>query len=149
MAKSIDKSNQKIKRLMRQAVGEHMKSNKINLNSIDEYIATFPKDVQKILEELRGTIKAAAPEAGEKISYGIPTFTLDGKYLIYFAGWKHHISIYPVPTGSEAFNKQVSNYVDGKGTLKFPLDKPIPLKLITKIVKYKVADHLKRTDPKK
>lgn len=126
-----------------------MKSQKVRINSVDEYISTFPKDVQKILEEVRGTIKAAAPEAEEKISYGIPAFTLNGKYLIYFAGWKNHISIYPIPSGSEAFNKQVSKYVDGKGTLKFPLDKPLPMKLITKIVKYRVAENSKRSDNKK
>ena len=126
-----------------------MKMKKATFNSIDEYIGNFPADVQKILLELRDTIKAAAPEAGETISYGIPTFTLDGKYLIYFAGWKNHISIYPIPTGSDAFNKQISKYVEGKGTLKFPLDKPLPLKLITKIVKLKVAEKLKRMDKKK
>ena len=126
-----------------------MKSKKVIFNSIDEYISTFPKDVQKILQELRETIKAAAPDAGETISYGIPTFTLNGKYLIYFAGWKNHISIYPIPTGTEAFNKQVSKYVEGKGTLKFPIDKPLPIMLITKIVKLRVAENLKKTDKKK
>ena len=126
-----------------------MKMKKATFNSIDEYIGNFPADVQKILLELRETIKAAAPEAGETISYGIPTFTLDGKYLIYFAGWKNHISIYPIPTGSDAFNKQISKYVEGKGTLKFPFDKPLPLKLITKIVKLRVAEKLKRMDKKK
>ncbi|MCI0550020.1 MAG: DUF1801 domain-containing protein [Anaerolineae bacterium] len=125
-----------------------MKSKKAKFNSMDEYIGTFPKDVQKTLEELRGTIKAAAPDAKETISYQIPTFTLNGKYLIYFAGWKNHISIYPVPIGSDAFNKEISQYVAGKGTLKFPLDKPVPLKLITKIVKLKVAENRKRTDKK-
>ena len=98
---------------------------------------------------MRRTIKTAAPEAGEKISYGIPTFTLNGKYLIYFAGWKNHISIYPIPIGDEAFNKEISQYVAGKGTLKFPIDKPMPLKLISKIVKLKVAEALTRTDKKK
>ena len=126
-----------------------MKTKKANFNSIDEYIETFPEDIQKILKELRATIKAAAPEASETISYGIPTFTLNGKYLIYFAGWKNHISIYPIPTGSEAFNKQISKYVEGKGTLKFPIDKPLPLKLITQIVKLKVAENRKKTDKKK
>ena len=126
-----------------------MKSKRVRFKSIDEYIATFPKDVQKILEELRATIKAAAPDAEETISYNIPTFTLHGTYLIYFAGWKNHISIYPIPSGSEAFNKEVSQYVEGKGTLKFPLDKPLPLKLITKIVKLRVAENRKRTDQKK
>jgi len=126
-----------------------MKTKKATFNSIDEYIETFPEDIQKILKELRETIKAAAPEAGETISYGIPTFTLNGRYLIYFAGWKNHISIYPIPTGTEAFNKQISKYVEGKGTLKFPIDKPLPLKLITQMVKLKVAENLKRTDKKK
>jgi uncharacterized protein YdhG (YjbR/CyaY superfamily) len=126
-----------------------MKSTKTHFNSIDEYISTFPEDLQKILEELRSTIKTAAPDAGETISYNIPTFTLNGKYLIYFAGWKNHISLYPIPTGTDAFNKQVSKYVEGKGTLKFPIDKPLPLKLITKIVKLKVAESRKRTDKKK
>ena len=126
-----------------------MKTKKATFNSIDEYIGNFPADVQKILLELRETIKAAAPDAGETISYGIPTFTLDGKYLIYIAGWKNHISIYPIPTGSDAFNKQISKYVEGKGTLKFPFAKPLPLKLITKIVKLRVAEKLKRMDKKK
>lgn len=116
--------------------------------SIDEYIATFPNDIQKILQELRAAIKAAAPEAGEKISYGIPAFTLNGKYLIYFAGWKHHISIYPIPAGAEAFNREISQYVAGKGTLKFPLDKPLPMKLIAKIVKLNAAENAKRAGRK-
>jgi uncharacterized protein YdhG (YjbR/CyaY superfamily) len=123
-----------------------MKSQKVRFDSIDEYIATFPEETQKILQGVRETIRAAAPEAGEKISYGIPTFTLNDTYLIYFAGWKNHVSIYPIPTGSEAFNKQVSKYAEGKGTLKFPLDKPLPLKLISKIVRLKVAEHRKRSE---
>jgi len=126
-----------------------MKSKKVTWKSIDEYLASFPEDTRKILEELRATINAAAPEAGEKISYNIPTFTLNGNYLIYFAGWKTHISIYPIPTGSQAFNKQVSKYVEGKGTLKFPLDQPLPLKLITKIVKLRIAENQKKADEKK
>lgn len=122
---------------------------KSKINSIDDYIETFPEDIQTILRQVRKTIKAAAPKAGEKISYGIPTFTLNGNYLIYFAGWKHHISIYPIPTGSDAFNQEIASYVSGKGTLKFPLDKPLPLKLITKIVKLNVAVNSSRTDKKK
>ena len=113
---------------------------KSEINSIDKYIGTFPAEIQTTLQRVRRIIKAAAPEAGEKISYGIPTLTLNGKYLIYFAGWKHHISIYPIPTGDDAFNKEISPYVSGKGTLKFPVDEPMPLKLITKIVKLKVAE---------
>ena len=122
---------------------------KSKINSMDEYIDTFPEDIQTILKQVRKTIKAAAPEAGERISYGIPTFTLNDKYLIYFAGWKHHISIYPIPIGDDAFNQEIAPYVAGKGTLKFPIDKPMPLKLITKIVKLKVAESLSRTDQKK
>ena len=125
-----------------------MKSKKVTFKSMDEYIGTFPEDVQKILEELRTTIKTAAPDAEETISYNIPTFKLNGKYLIYFAGWKTHISIYPIPIGSEAFNKQVAKYVEGKGTLKFPIDKPLPLKLITKMVKLKLAENQKKIDKK-
>ena len=126
-----------------------MNPTKIAFKSIDEYIGTFPEDMQKILEELRATIKAAAPEAEETISYNIPTFKMNGRYLIYFAGWKNHISLYPIPVGSEAFNKQVAKYAEGKGTLKFPLDKPLPLKLITKIVKLKLDENEKRTGKKK
>ena len=122
---------------------------KSKINSIDEYMDTFPEEVQTILKQVRKTIKAAAPKAEEKISYGIPTFTLNGKYLIYFAGWKHHISIYPVPVGDDTFNQEIAQYVAGKGTLKFPIDKPLPLKLITKIVKLKLAESSNRTDKKK
>ena len=122
-----------------------MTDKKAGFASIDEYIAAFPADVQKILEELRTTIKTAAPGAQEKISYGIPTFTLNGKYLIYFAGWKNHISMYPIPAGSEEFNRKIEPYAAGKGTLKFPLDQPIPYKLITQMVKLQIADNLDKT----
>ena len=126
-----------------------MKGNKVRFNSIDEYISTFPAETQRLLQEVRETIRTAAPKAGEKISYGIPTFILNDTYLIYFAGWKNHISVYPIPSGSETFNKQVSKYMAGKGTLKFPIDKPLPLKLIKQIVKYRLAENRKRTDDKK
>jgi uncharacterized protein YdhG (YjbR/CyaY superfamily) len=125
-----------------------MRSKKTGFTSIDEYIATFPEDVQKRLEQVRATIHAAAPEAREKISYQIGTFELNGKNLIGFAGWKNHISIYPIPSGTEAFNKEVSKYADGKGTLKFPLDEPLPLKLISRIVKFRVADNLRNAETK-
>ena len=126
-----------------------MTAAKVRFNSINEYIASFPKDVQKILEQVRKTIKATAPGAREKISYQIAAFELNGKNLIHFAGWKNHISLYPIPSGSQAFNKEVSQYATGKGTVKFSLDKPMPLKLITQIVKYRVADNLKNSDKKK
>jgi len=126
-----------------------MKSDKVHFNSIDEYISTFPKDVQKIMKQLRTTIKAAAPKAEEEISYQMPTFTLNDKYLVYFAGWKTHISFYGAPRGNAEFKEDLSAYETGQGTLKFPLDKPMPLDLITKIVKFRVAENLKRMDKKK
>jgi uncharacterized protein YdhG (YjbR/CyaY superfamily) len=126
-----------------------MKSKKPGFNSIDEYIDSFPEDVQKIMKQLRETIKAAAPKAEEKISYQMPTFTLNGTYLVYFAGWKTHIAFYGAPRGNVEFKEDLSAYETGQGTLKFPLDKPIPLKLIAKIVKFRVAENLKRTDKKK
>ncbi len=132
------------------SVSEHpegenrMTGKKTGITSMDEYIATFPDDMQKILQELRSTIKSAAPEAEEKISYGMPTFMLNGKYLIYFAGWKNHISVYPVPTGSDEFNRKIAPYIAGKGTLKFPLDKPLPLDLVTEMVKLHLAGNLEK-----
>ena len=126
-----------------------MKSNKVSFNSIDEYIASFPEDVQKIMKELRSTIKAAAPEAGEKISYNMPTFTLNGTYLVYFAGWKNHIAFYGAPRGNAEFKEDLSAYESGAGTLQFPYDNPMPLGLITKIVKFRATENLKRTDKKK
>ena len=125
-----------------------MKSKKAGFRSIDEYIAMFPEETQKILQEVRATIKATVPEAREKISYQIAAFELNGRNLVHFAGWKTHIGMYPIPSGTEAFNKEVSQYVDGKGTLKFPLDKPMPLKLIGKIVKFRVAENLKNAESK-
>ncbi len=115
-------------------------------NNIDEYIAGFPKDTQKILEQIRATIKKAAPEAEERISYAIPAFTLKGHYLVYFAGYKNHISLYPAPRGNEAFKKELSDYKGGKGTVQFPLDNPMPLKLITKIVKSRIKENLEKAE---
>jgi len=126
-----------------------MKSKKAGFNSIDEYIASFPKDIQKIMTQLRTTIKAAVPEAGEKISYQMPTFTLNDKYLVYFAGYKNHIGFYGAPRGNAEFKEDLSAYEAGKGTLQFPFDKPMPLDLITKIVKFRAAENLKSTDKKK
>jgi uncharacterized protein YdhG (YjbR/CyaY superfamily) len=126
-----------------------MKSSKAKFNSIDEYIASFPEDVQKIMKQLRSTIKAAAPEAGEKISYNMPTFTLNGTYLVYFAGWKDHIAFYGAPRGNAEFKEDLLAYESGAGTLQFPYDNPIPLDLITKIVKFRATENLKRTDKKK
>jgi uncharacterized protein YdhG (YjbR/CyaY superfamily) len=97
------------------------------------------------IENAIAQAKAAAPKAEETISYDIPTFKMNGKYLIYFADWKQHISIYPIPAGDAAFRKEIEPYVSGRGTLKFPLDKPIPFKLITQMVKLQIAENLEKT----
>ncbi|HCT79211.1 MAG TPA: hypothetical protein DGT23_22160 [Micromonosporaceae bacterium] len=104
-------------------------------STVDEYIRSFPEDVQKVLEEMRRRIHKAVPGSGEKISYQIPTITLDGKYVVYFAGWKQHVSLYPVPAGDEAFEKKIAPYRAAKGTLKFPLGKPVPYDLVERVAK--------------
>lgn len=124
-----------------------MKGKKTGFNSIDEYIAAFPVDVQKILEEVRATIKAAAPDAEEKISYQMPTFFLNGN-LIHFAAFKNHIGIYPTPSGTDAFKRELSIYQGAKGSVRLPIDEPMPLKLISRIVKFRVAENLKKAKVK-
>lgn len=114
---------------------------------IDDYIAGFPGDVQKVLQKIRMTIRRAAPDAKEKISYQIPTFTLNGN-LIHFAAFKKHIGVYPAPRGSAEFKKELSRYEGGKGTVQFPLDKPIPFDLITRIVKFRVKENRQRAAAK-
>ena len=110
-----------------------MSDNK-QFTTIDEYISTFPADTQAILENMRQAIHRAAPDAVETISYSIPTFDLNGKHLVFFAGWKHHISLYPLPAGDEAFQQQIAQYKRVKSTVQFPLDKPVPYDLVEKIV---------------
>lgn len=112
--------------------------------TIDQYIQSFPEDVQVILEKIRQTIRKAAPEATEAISYQMPAFKLNGN-LVWFAAFKNHIGFYPVPSGIEAFKEEVSPYVAGKGTLQFPLDKPIPYDLIAKIVTFRAKENLAKT----
>jgi uncharacterized protein YdhG (YjbR/CyaY superfamily) len=102
--------------------------------TIDEYISSFPVETQVILENIRQTIHKAAPDAVETISYKIPTFDLNGKHLVFFAGWKHHISLYPLPAGDEAFQQQIARYKRVKSTVQFPFNKPIPYDLVEKIV---------------
>jgi uncharacterized protein YdhG (YjbR/CyaY superfamily) len=109
---------------------------------IDEYIAGFPGEIQVILGQVRATIREAAPDARETISYAIPTFTLEKSNLVHFAAFKNHIGFYPAPTGSEAFKKELSVYKTGKGSVQFPLNKPMPFELITQIVKYRVQETL-------
>jgi uncharacterized protein YdhG (YjbR/CyaY superfamily) len=125
-----------------------MRTKQTTPKNIDEYIAGFPDDVQKILERIRMTISKAAPGAEETISYQIPTFTLEGDYLVYFAAYKKHIGLYPAPRGIEKFKKELSVYEGGKGTVRFPLDKPIPFDLISKIVKFRVKESLERARAK-
>lgn len=115
---------------------------------IDEYIAGFPEDVREILQQVRTTIKKAAPAAKETISYAIPTFTLNGN-LVHFAALKNHIGFYPASVGIEEFEKELSAYIGGKDSVQFPLDQPIPLSLISKIVKFKVKKNSKKAGKKK
>ena len=124
-----------------------MKSRQAPKN-IDEYIADFPSDVREILEKIRGTIRKAAPGAKETISYQMPTYTLHGN-LIHFAAYKQHIGFYPAPRGVEQFKEELSAYEGGKGTIRFPLDKPIPFRLISKIVKHRVKTNLLRADARR
>jgi uncharacterized protein YdhG (YjbR/CyaY superfamily) len=124
-----------------------MESNKTGFTSINKYIAAFPKETQKILKEIRATIKAAAPDAEEKISYQMPTFFLKGN-LVHFAAYKKHIGFYPTPSGIQAFKNELSPYKGAKGSVQFPIDKPMPLELISKIVKLRVAENLKKAEIK-
>ncbi len=120
-----------------------MESNRKAPQSIDEYIAAFPKDVQVVLEKIRHTVHEAAPEAEEAISYQMPAFKLKGN-LVYFAAFKKHIGFYPIPSGIEKFKAELSVYEQGKGSVQFPLDKPIPYNLISRIVKFRVEENLKK-----
>jgi uncharacterized protein YdhG (YjbR/CyaY superfamily) len=115
--------------------------------NMDEYIAGFPKHTQEILEKLRATIRKAAPGAEETINYAIPTFILKGN-LVHFAAFKNHIGFYPAPSGIEAFKKELSVYEGAKGSIKFPIEKPLPFGLITKIAKFRVKENLERAKKK-
>jgi len=116
---------------------------KKEFTTIDEYIKTFPKDVQSLLQGIRQTIRKAAPEAVETISYQMPTFKLNGRFLVSFAAWKHHVAMYPIPSGTETFKKKISEYKGAKSTARFPLDKPVPYDLVTQLVTFRVKEALK------
>ena len=120
----------------------------IKPESIDEYIAGFPEDIKGILQEIRTLIQKTIPEATEKISYGMPTFYLNGN-LVHFAAYKNHIGFYPTPSGLEAFKEEVSKYKHSKGAVQFPIDKPMPLELIVQIVKYRRLINLEKPVKKK
>ncbi len=109
-------------------------------NSIDEYIAAFPPETRKVLEELRTLIRASARDATETISYAIPTFDLNGKHLVHFAGYARHVGLYPAPSGLEAFQEDLKPYKTGKGSVQFPLDQPLPTDLIRRIVEFRLEE---------
>ncbi len=121
----------------------------MKFTSIDRYILSFPEDVQKILEEIRGTIKDLVPNAEEHISYNMPAFKVNGDFFIHFSAWKKHIGMYPIPEGNEAFQKSVLKYKGAKSSLNFPLSEPMPLKLIAKVVKFRIAENLEKSKSKK
>src|SRR5512135_2967730 len=108
--------------------------------TIDDYIAMYPKDVQHILQKMRQTIQKAAPMATEAISYRMPTFKIQGKNLVHFAAFSHHIGFYPIPSGITTFQKELSVYKQGKGSVQFPFDKPIPHDLVKRIVEFRVKE---------
>ncbi len=109
-------------------------------SQIDEYISKFPKEVQLILERIRKVIRESAPNAEETIRYRIPTFDMEGKHLVHFAAFANHIGFFPTSSPMEAFKKELSEYKTSKGTVQFPLDKPIPFELIKRIVKFRVKE---------
>ncbi|HBF89007.1 MAG TPA: hypothetical protein DDX39_10235 [Bacteroidales bacterium] len=115
--------------------------------NIDEYIASFPANIQLILEALRATILKAAPNAQEAISYQMPTFKLNGN-LVHFAAYKNHIGFYPTPSGIEFFKQELSAYKGAKGSVQFPIDKPLPLGLIAQIVKFRATENLIKVSAK-
>jgi uncharacterized protein YdhG (YjbR/CyaY superfamily) len=127
--------------------GEVMDKNKNTSNSIDEYISKFPSEVQEMFKVLREVIKRAAPDAEERMSYQMPAFVLHGN-LVHFAAYRKHIGFYPTPSGIEAFKLRLSEYEGGKGSVQFPIDKPLPYELISKIVKFRVAENMRVAEEK-
>ncbi len=113
--------------------------------TIDEYIAEFPPETQAALQEMRALIRACAPGATETISYAIPTFDLNGRHLVHFAGYAKHVGFYPIPSAMTAFAEELAPYKSGKGSAQFPLGRPLPADLIRRIVEFRVAENLKRT----
>ena len=125
-----------------------METDKIQAKNIDEYIANFPTDIQKMLNLIRQTIRNNAPEASEIISYSMPAFKFHGM-LVYFAAYKHHIGFYPGASGIEAFKEEIKGFKNAKGTVQFPIDKPLPLDLISKIVQFRVTENTEKAVAKK
>jgi uncharacterized protein YdhG (YjbR/CyaY superfamily) len=121
----------------------------INAKNIDEFIAGSPKNTQELLKKMRSIIQKAAPGTEEAINYGIPTFRLNGRNLVHFSGYKEHIGFYPGAAGIESFKEELSKYKTSKGTVQFPLDKPLPVGLITQIVKFRIAQEKEKEVRKK
>jgi len=121
---------------------------KTGFNSIDEYIEGFPEETQKALKEICAAVKALVPNAEEYISYKMPAFKVNGEYFIHFSAWKNHIGMYPIPAGNEAFQKEIETYRSAKSSLNFPLDKPMPIQLIEKFIKFRIAENLKNAKVK-
>lgn len=124
-----------------------MEPKKTGFTAIDDYIATFPPTTQVILQQLRATINAAAPQAEEKISYQMPTFALKGN-LVHFAAYPHHIGFYPTPSAITAFAEELARYKSAKGSVQFPIDEPLPLELISRMVAFRVAENLEKAAAK-
>jgi uncharacterized protein YdhG (YjbR/CyaY superfamily) len=121
----------------------------VKAENVDDYIASFPKEIQEKLQKVRLTIKKAVPEASEKISYAIPTFTIDKTYLVYFAAFKSHIGFYPTPVAAEEFKEELLAYKTGKGSVQFPYHQEIPFDLITRIVKFRMKEIAAKSSGKK
>ncbi len=113
--------------------------------TVEAYLASFPPEVQRTLDSVRAAIRAAVPGTEERISYGIPTFALDGRYVVYFSGWKEHVSVYPIPDADPDLAREIKPYMAGKGTLKFPLAKPMPLELIARVAARLLEQRLARS----
>jgi len=121
-----------------------MTTNRSNATTIDEYIAEFPPETQAVLNEMRSLISGLAPDATETISYAIPTFDMNGKHLVHFAGYQHHVGFYPTPNGMEEFAEDLAPYKQGKGSAQFPLGQPLPTDLIRRIVEFRVNQLAKK-----
>jgi uncharacterized protein YdhG (YjbR/CyaY superfamily) len=115
-----------------------------DFKTVDEYIKSFPTDIQTLLKKVRETIRKNAPDSVESIAYGMPAYKMNGKPLVYFAGFKKHIGFYATPTGHAEFAKELSSYKQGKGSVQFPLDKPIPYELIKRIVVFRVKENVEK-----
>lgn len=118
---------------------------KVNSDMVSEYMNNFPANIQERLKQIRSIIQQVAPDAEESISYAMPAYKLNGKPLVYFAGYKNHIGLYATPSGHSRFAKELSSYKQGKGSVQFPADQPLPLSLIEKIVRFKTEENRKKT----